>query len=352
MLAEVERATARGGWAYGYLGYEAAAAFGLPVHPPDPDGPPLAWFGLSLPPERLPGLGAPASPYRALWTPAWSEADHHREVELVRDRIADGETYQTNLTVRMHGLLDCTPQTLYQHLARGQAGAHHAYLDLGRFVIASASPELFFERRRDHVVLRPMKGTAPRGRDPVEDHAHAAALRSSEKERAENVMIVDLMRNDIARVARPGSVRVPALLRVERYPTVLQLTSDVTAELEPGTGLVELFGALFPCGSVTGAPKRSSMDLIRRLEPTPRGVYCGAIGWVAPPGAPVRARFNVAIRTAVADRRTGTAVYGAGGGITWGSDPAAEHREVLAKTAILLPRREPVSGGPGSRRGS
>jgi para-aminobenzoate synthetase / 4-amino-4-deoxychorismate lyase len=148
-------------------------------------------------------------------------------------------------------------------------------------------------------------------------------------------MIIDLLRNDVGRVAEIGSVDVPALFTVERYETVLQLTSDVTARLRPGTGLVELFRALFPCGSVTGAPKTSSMEIIRSVEPEPRGVYCGAIGLVGPPDAPVRARFSVAIRTAVVDRTTGEAVYGTGGGITWGSEAAAEHDEVLAKAAVL-----------------
>src|SRR3954447_25469677 len=151
-------------------------------------------------------------------------------------------------------------------------------------------------------------------------------------------MIVDMMRNDIARVAEIGSVEVPALFTVERYETVLQLTSDVTARLRPGTGLVELFRALFPCGSVTGAPKASSMEIIRSVETGPRGVYCGAIGLVGPPGTPVRARFSVAIRTAVVDTATGAAVYGTGGGISGSSDVAAEHDEVVAKGAVLRGR--------------
>jgi para-aminobenzoate synthetase/4-amino-4-deoxychorismate lyase len=154
-------------------------------------------------------------------------------------------------------------------------------------------------------------------------------------------MIVDLVRNDVSRLAEVGSVAVPALFRVERYPTVLQLTSDVTARLRPGIGLVDLFTALFPCGSVTGAPKASSMKIIRSLEDEPRGVYCGAVGLVAPPGEPVRARFNVAIRTAVLDTATGRASYGTGGGITWDSDSDAEHAELEAKTAILSSRPEP-----------
>jgi para-aminobenzoate synthetase / 4-amino-4-deoxychorismate lyase len=180
-----------------------------------------------------------------------------------------------------------------------------------------------------------MKGTASRGRTMTEDRQQAKALRTSAKERAENIMIVDLIRNDAARVSQVGGVRVRDLCEVERYETVLQLTSTVSAQLRPGVGLAELFRALFPSGSVTGAPKVSTMALIRELEPTPRGVYCGAIGFVAPPDADLRARFNVAIRTAVLDRALGSAEYGVGGGITWSSDPHAEHREVVTKTAVL-----------------
>ena len=344
VLAEVQRATDAGDWAFGYLAYEAAAGLdpAAAVHPPNPDGPPLAWFGLCgepmpvAPVDRAPAPGGCS----AEWTPAWTAPQHAADVAAVRERIAAGDTYQCNLTVRMRGRVEGDPLALYRDLAAGQGGAHNAFLDLGRFVVASASPELFFELRGEEVLLRPMKGTSRRGRFAAEDAELARRLQASAKERAENVMIVDLMRNDVAQVAEVGSVQVPALFTVERYPTVLQLTSDVTARLRPGTGLVELFRALFPCGSVTGAPKPSSMAVLRALEPTPRGVYCGAIGLVGPPGAPVRARFSVAIRTVVLDRATGTAVYGTGGGITWGSDAAAEHAELLVKAAVL-DRRPP-----------
>ena len=343
VLAEVERATDAGDWAFGYVAYEAAAGLDphLVVHRSTPFGMPLVWFGLCAEPVPVPSLDAAEqdrSPAHAEWHPTWTPAGHARDVARVRDRIAAGDTYQCNLTVRMAGRVRGDPLGLYRDLAVGQRGAHNAYLDLGRFAVASASPELFFERTGDEVLLRPMKGTARRGLNLREDEALAHRLRSSAKEQAENVMIVDLLRNDVARVAETGSVTVPALFTVERYETVLQLTSDVSARLRPGTGLVELFRALFPCGSVTGAPKASSMEVIASLEPTPRGVYCGAIGLVGPPGAPVRARFSVAIRTAVVDRASGDAVYGTGGGITWDSEPAAEHAEVLAKAAVLSAR--------------
>ncbi|WP_448609211.1 aminodeoxychorismate synthase component I [Geodermatophilus sp. URMC 60] len=342
VLTEVERATDAGWWAFGYVAYEAAAGLDptLAVHPSTPLDMPLVWFGLCDEPVPVPPLqpaGAGPAP-TARWRPTWTPAGHAHGVREVRERIAAGDTFQCNLTVRMSGRVPGDPLALYRDLALGQRGAHNTYLDLGRFAVASASPELFFERRGDHVLLRPMKGTARRGRHRDEDRRLAAQLRSSAKERAENVMIVDLLRNDIGRVAEIGSVDVPALFTVERYETVLQLTSDVTARLRPGTGLVELFRALFPCGSVTGAPKASSMEIIRFLEPDPRGVYCGAVGLVGPPDAPVRARFSVAIRTAVVDTSSGEAVYGTGSGITWGSEVSAEHREVLAKAAVLAAR--------------
>ncbi|MCU1606397.1 MAG: pab, partial [Modestobacter sp.] len=226
-------------------------------------------------------------------------------------------------------------EQLYGELVAAQRGAYNAYLDLGRHVVASASPELFFEWCGDHIRTRPMKGTAARGRGAEDDLEQARRLRTSPKEQAENLMIVDLLRNDLSKIARLGSVEVPSLFVLERYPTLWQMTSEVTARTAPEVGLVDVFRALFPCGSVTGAPKRSTMQLIRDLEPGPRGVYCGAIGLLAPPGAPFRARFSVAIRTVVVDRRSGSALYGAGGGITWDSDPTAERAELLTKAAVL-----------------
>jgi len=181
-----------------------------------------------------------------------------------------------------------------------------------------------------------MKGTAPRGTTDDEDRRLVRTLRRSEKDRAENIMIVDLVRNDLARIATTGSVEVTALCQLESYRTVHQLTSEVTARLSPDVALTDVFRALFPCGSVTGAPKGRTMAIIGELEPEPRGVYCGAIGFIGRG----RARFSVAIRTACVDRDTGTATYGAGGGITWGSEAAAEYAELLAKTRVLHDQSE------------
>jgi len=344
VLDRVEEATAAGMWSYGFVAYEAAGALdpSLTVHQLASTGLPLAWFGLTDAPVVVPPIDAEhpadqpaAAPGEMRWAADWSPRDHHRDVARVRSRIERGDTYQCNLTVRMRGRLVGDPRELYRNLVLAQRGAYNAYLDLGRFVIASASPELFFQRSGEELLLRPMKGTVARGRTTAEDRQHAAMLRTSAKERAENIMIVDLIRNDAARVARIGGVSVRSLCEVERYETVLQLTSEVAAQVRPGVGLTDLFRVLFPSGSVTGAPKVSTMALIRELESNPRGVYCGAIGYVAPPGAAVQARFNVAIRTAVVDRESGSAEYGVGGGITWSSEPSAEHAEVVAKTAVL-----------------
>jgi para-aminobenzoate synthetase / 4-amino-4-deoxychorismate lyase len=340
VLDEVDRATRAGAWAYGYVAYEAAAGLdpGLAVHDPDPDGPPLVWFGLCDAPVAVAPVTAPPVPRGCTaepWRRGWEPDAYRAAVERVREHIAAGDTYQANLTVRLRSRVEGDLEQLYADLALNQRGRYAAYLDLGRHVVASASPELFFSWAGDELLTRPMKGTAPRGIDGADDERRVAALLGSEKERAENVIVVDLLRNDVGRVARTGSVTVPALLVPERYETVWQLTSDVTGEVPADTPLVEVFRALFPCGSVTGAPKASTMRVLRALEDGPRGVYCGAVGLVAPPGEEFRARFSVAIRTVVVDRSTGAAVYGTGGGITWGSDPEAEHAELLAKAAIL-----------------
>ena len=344
VLLAVQEAAASGCWAAGFVSYEAAAGLtsALPVRASSPREPcgelPLAWFGLFSKPKRVAALGGvpEAAAWSAgPWRPSWNWPEYQRKVATVHERIAAGDTYQCNLTVRAHSSAEGELLGLYRALALAQRGTHNAYVDTGHFVVASASPELFFDWSGDRLTTRPMKGTARRGRFPTEDAERAGSLARSAKERAENVMIVDLLRNDLGKIAQWGSVEVPALFSLERYETVWQLTSTVTARPRPGTTLVEVFEALFPCGSVTGAPKRSTMTLIAELEDHRRGAYCGAVGIVAPPGASFKARFNVAIRTVVVDRATRTALYGSGGGVTWDSSSEAEHAELLAKAAIL-----------------
>lgn len=341
VLDEVDRATRQGAWAFGHVAYEAAA--GLGTGPPADDraagGPPLAWFGLCGPPTTAPLVCVPPGSTRQYtahaWRPGWTDGGYRRDVAHVREQIARGEVYQCNLTVRLHSRVGGDLVQLYGDLVLNQRTRYGAYLDLGTHVVLSASPELFFQWQGDRLTTRPMKGTSVRGRTPAEDRQRLLSLTGSDKERAENVMVVDLLRNDLGRVCTVGTVDVPALCVPERYETLWQLTSDVTGTVLPGAGLTEVFRALFPSGSVTGAPKHSAMQIIRTLEPEPRGVYCGAVGVVAPPGEAVRARFSVAIRTLVVDRATGEAVYGTGGGITWSSQAGDELAEVRAKTAIL-----------------
>ena len=339
LLAEVQRATHAGRWAYGYLAYEAASGLDpdLVTAAPRPGDPPVAWFAVGgAPVEVAPVAADPRPPATGgPWRPDWTDAEHARAVATVRDRIAAGETYQCNVTDRLRTRLLDPPERLYAALAGRQVGAFHAWLDLGSHAVVSASPELFVDWRGDTLVTRPMKGTRARRPDPADDARAAEELRVSPKDRAENLMIVDLLRNDLSRVARTGSVVTRSLFDVEAYPTVWQLTSEVVAQARPDATLTDVLTALFPSGSVTGAPKLRTMRLIRDLEPTPRGVYCGAIGLVGPPDSGVRGRFSVAIRTAVVDRATGAAVYGAGGGIVWDSDPVEERAELLAKAAVL-----------------
>jgi len=347
-LAAIEQAVAAGSWAVLMLAYEAAAGLDADaqVHPGDGTVP-LVWAGIAEAPDQDPAPLTPAGGYALEpWRPDWSRSEHAERVAAVRAAIAEGETYQTNLTTRLRSRLEGDPFGLYGDLARRQRGAHHAYLDLGDAVVVSASPETFLTWDGTDIITAPMKGTAVRTGDAAADRAAREAMAAGEKDRAENVMIVDLLRNDLARIGEPGSVQVAELLGVEEYPTLFQLVSRLRARTLPGTDLAGVLTAMFPCGSITGAPKLSTMALIRELEDAPRGVYCGAIGVLAPgeSGKPPRASLSVAIRTVVVDRRDGAAVYGAGGGVTWGSTADGEYDELLVKAAVLpTGRREPFA---------
>jgi para-aminobenzoate synthetase/4-amino-4-deoxychorismate lyase len=333
VVERAERAARAGLWAAGFVAYEAAPAFddALVVAGPDPDLP-LAWFGLFAGRAKVDAVSAPAERPLPTWRLGWPPDRYADEVARIREFLGAGETYQVNLTVRARGHIE-DPVGVYGSMARVQSGAYNAFIDTGTHVVLCASPELFFLRDGDALLTRPMKGTTRRGRSSIEDAARAEALTQSTKDQAEHVMIVDLLRNDLGRIAEPGSVVVRSLCDLERYPTVWQLTSTIAAQVPEPTGLIDVFRALFPCGSVTGAPKRRTMQIIAAIEEEPRGVYCGAVGYVEPGGR--RSQFAVAIRTASVEKSTGRAVYGAGGGITWGSRPASEWREVAAKCSIV-----------------
>jgi para-aminobenzoate synthetase component I len=277
--------------------------------------------------------GADEPPRELRFTSGLERAAYEAGVETIRERIAIGDIYQANLTRRLETPFDADPWPIYRRLRRGDPALFAAFLDLGpsgtetHLAIVSASPEPFLRvDPRGNVATDPIKGTRPRGRTRDEDRALACELLSSRKDRAENVMIVDVLRNDLGRVCRPGSVRVPRLCRLERTAAVQHLVTTVTGRLAPGRDAFDLLSASFPGGSITGAPKIRAMEILEGLEPVRRGPYTGAIGWLGPDGA---METSIAIRTLVADGSRLT--LHVGGGITWQSDPAAEWEETVAK---------------------
>ncbi len=363
VLDAVETLSQAGFWCVGYLRYEAAPAFDAALAVHDTDGP-LAWFGVYAqglpwpddasknPPDSdaavpktgisMPLVSPAAEPAylpdttRVTWQHTLSRTDFDACMANIHESIAAGEYYQVNYTAPLHGEFTGDPVALFKRLHRAQPNGYAAFLDTGFEHVLSVSPELFFDwqpgpaGQSGQILTRPMKGTAPRGDTKADDEALAKALVASPKERAENVMIVDLLRNDLSRMAEPFSVKVPALFTVQTLPTVFQMVSDVTARTRPGSTLTDVFGALFPCGSITGAPKVQAMRSIQALEPTPRGIYCGAIGVVRPGG---HATFNVAIRTVTL--RGTAAVCGIGSGITFDATAEAEWQEWQHKRGFL-----------------
>lgn len=256
--------------------------------------------------------------------------DYLRAIAAIQAYIAAGDTYQVNYTLKLLFDYSGSPAALYQALRRNQSVSYGAFISSGTTRILSFSPELFFRKKGNSCTVRPMKGTMPRGRTSAEDLRHRQFLQTDSKNRSENVMIVDLLRNDLGRLAKPGSVRVPSLFDVETYETLHQMTSTVTGELPAGLRLPDLFKALFPCGSVTGAPKIRTMEIIRELEHGPRGVYTGAIGYLSPSGD---ALFNVPIRTVVL--AGGRGEMGIGSGIVHDSEGEQEWQECQLKAAFL-----------------
>lgn len=334
-LALLERRVAAGLHAAGFLSYEAASGLNphLTTHRSHPL--PLVHFALFENRTRAPFPAAPGRFETSQWRLSTAPDRYREEVERVRRWIEAGDCYQVNLTLRQEFAFTGQPEAFFARLSRSQPTRYASYLEADRYRILSASPELFFSLKDGTVTVRPMKGTARRGRWCDEDRREKAELARNPKERAENLMIVDLLRNDLGMVAKTGSVSVAALFEVETLRTVHQMTSTVEARLRPEVGLVPLFQALFPCGSITGAPKRRSMEIIAELEPTPRGIYTGCIGYLSPG----EAEFSVAIRTVLLDLATGRGELGIGSGITYDSDPEAEFNECLAKGRFA--REEP-----------
>jgi para-aminobenzoate synthetase/4-amino-4-deoxychorismate lyase len=350
LVREMEAVVARDGvFAAGFISYEAAPAFDACLPAKATGDFPLLWFGLfrnvteleTFPAGR--DVNLPAS-----WQPSVSDAEYRRCLDAIHTHIHDGDAYQVNFTYRLHAQTDVAPWDFFVRLVGDERTPHAAFVDTGEWAVCSASPELFLRLDGARLESQPMKGTAARGLWFEDDCARADALRASEKDRAENVMIVDMVRNDLGRVAVAGSVQAPSLFDVARFPTVWQMTSTVCAETH--ASLAEILQATFPPASITGAPKRRAMEIIAALESSPRRVYTGAIGFVAPGR---RAQFSVAIRTVLLHHASGEAEYGVGGGIVWDSKPAAERQECVTKTKALHPLRrdfdllETMLGSPG-----
>jgi para-aminobenzoate synthetase/4-amino-4-deoxychorismate lyase len=346
-LAEIQRAVDSGRHAAGYFRYELGYALETRLSRRLRGRAPLLWFGVFDNVEEIEGEAVAAALHpqpkgRAYAGPlvhAWSREDYRQRFAKARELIAAGDIYQVNLSFRSRFSFLGDPLALYLRLRESSRAAHSAFVDDGTRSILSLSPELFFDLASDgRITARPMKGTAPRGTDAAADVATRAALAESPKDRAENLMIVDLLRNDLSRVAEPASVAVPSLFTVETYPTLHQMVSTVTAIVRRGTSVQDIVRALFPCGSITGAPKIRAMEIIDDLETSPRGAYCGAIGAFSPDGS---ARFNVAIRTATIEQGSGE--LGIGGAVVYDSTADAEYDECLLKASYFEFVREPIS---------
>lgn len=335
-LQQAEEFIHQGYWLAGYIAYEAAPGLdnALTTHPGMPDFPLMAW-GVYPAPQRVTMdiLPTPQPPENS-WRPLLNAQAYQDAWRRIRSHLHNGETYQVNFTFPMEAVLKEEPEKMFRRLRYMQPDSYAAFFEFDPWRIVSVSPELFFRLDGTRITVRPMKGTARRGLSMEEDMGHARHLLQSEKERAENVMIVDMMRNDLSRICTAGSVRTTRLFRRERHPTVWQMISEVRGETQ--AGLREIMRAMFPCASVTGAPKAATMSIIQELEPHPRGIYTGSIGYFAPDRT---ACFNVAIRTVLMNRDEGRMRYGVGSGVTWDSRGDAEYDECLLKARVLTRNR-------------
>ena len=333
LLAQVESYQEQGYYVVGYVSYEAAPAFEakLAVHKAPLLAEYLLYFTVHDSVETSPipliydEVDLPSN-----WQEVTSAANYEKAIAQIHHHLRQGDTYQVNYTVQLKQDLSANPFAIYNRMVVEQEAGYNAYVEHDEMAVISMSPELFFEQNDRELTTRPMKGTTQRGMTYQEDLEQASWLEQDPKNRSENMMIVDLLRNDMNRISEVGSEHVEHLCQVEQYSTVWQMTSTIKSRLRENVDLVEIFRSLFPCGSITGAPKIATMEIIKNLEPQPRGVYCGTIGLLLPNG---RRIFNVAIRTI--QLHQGKAIYGVGGGITWDSTWESEYREVHQKAAVL-----------------
>jgi para-aminobenzoate synthetase / 4-amino-4-deoxychorismate lyase len=354
LFHQIEAAGAEGHHVAGFLGYECGYHFEPIGAPPlEPQELPLVWFGVYRDPVVFDHVRGCIEKGRSLpLTQSSNEpplehladqvslqrsaAEYAEKIRRIKDYIRAGDTYQVNFTDCVELTLPTTAAEAFTGLLRHQPVAYSAFLNLPTHQILSLSPELFFRIENGKITTRPMKGTMPRGLTVDDDRQAATKLQQDEKNRSEHLMIVDLLRNDLGRICEMGSVKVEDLFTVETYQTLLQMTSTISGSLRPGLTCYDIFRGMFPSGSITGAPKIRTMQIIRELEQRPRGVYTGSIGYIAPSG---NAAFNVAIRTLVA--KDHKAVMGVGGGIVADSDPAEEYRECLLKASFLTRQHRP-----------
>ncbi|MCP8615702.1 aminodeoxychorismate synthase component I [Salirhabdus salicampi] len=337
-MREVESYVEQGYFAAGYVSYEAAPAFHSKMKTKKKPIMPLLSFSIYREFDELEDHTPSQVNTSFNWTPNVTKEKYEKDICTIHDEIENGNTYQVNYTTRLNVPFEEDDYVYFKQLKDAQQGDYSSYINLGDFSILSASPELFFAVQNNRIVTKPMKGTTKRGLTFEEDIQLKASLTTSQKEQAENVMIVDLIRNDLGRIAKSGSVNVSKLFEVETYPTVHQLTSTIEADLTDMTSITDIFTALFPCGSITGAPKISTMEIIDQLEDSPREVYCGSMGYITPER---KAIFNIPIRTVWIDHNTKKAEYGVGGGITWDSNANGEFEEMITKGKILstVPRQ-------------
>ncbi|MFC1484350.1 aminodeoxychorismate synthase component I [Candidatus Neomarinimicrobiota bacterium] len=332
MLSEIEHLVGQGFYAAGFLSFEAAPAFdtAFKVHPTGKF--PLLWFGIYAEKETTNPQEGPAQINKAKspWRPLMSQPAYYAAFDFIKSNIEAGETYQVNLAFPLEGTLDGSQQELLYHMFHAQPVDYAACLDIGDYDIISLSPELFWKLDGSRIVSKPMKGTRPRSPQKHTDQELAKELRNSPKEQAENLMIVDMIRNDVGKIARTGTVKVDEMFELEEYQTVWQMTSTISAEID--AGIPQIMHNLFPPASVTGAPKIKTMELIHTVEPYPRLAYCGTVGWWAPDR---QACFNVAIRTLIRTKADNSTRYSVGSGITWDSDGEQEYEECLAKAVVL-----------------
>ncbi len=351
VFSRIDAALSRGCYVAGFFSYECGYHFErFAWKATTPDGLPLAWLGVY---DRAAIFDHSAGRFREAafrlsselpetsveeiannLTLGISQGEYCRRIQKIKDYIAAGDTYQVNFTDAVSFPMQSPVSATFETLLKNQPVSYGALLNVAGHQVLSFSPELFFRIDRRKIVTRPIKGTMPRGLDSVEDKHAVFRLQNDEKNRSEHVMIVDLLRNDLGRICTAGSIRVEDLFSVERYETLLQMTSTISGTLLPEIRYYDIFRSLFPCGSITGAPKIRTMQIIRELERNPRGIYTGAIGFMSPAGS---CAFNVAIRTLVV--HNGHAQMGVGGGIVADSDPEGEYRECLLKAAFLMRTR-------------